>query len=274
MALIPCLASVWVVRRWKLDWAIFGFGGLTFIASQVLHIPFNQFLLNPLLGRLGGERWGWVASALALGLSAGLFEEMARYFMLKRLTSRVRDWHQGILFGLGHGGVEAIILGGFALYAFFQATALKGVALEGVVPPEQLETVRLQLESYWGMAWYEPLWATLERISALAFHTLAALLVLVAVRNHQMVWLGAAILGHTIFNAVALISVKALGVAVTEILLAGIGVLCLWMIRCIRPRLGGDLEGRSEESAGDILPKRSRIASEIEAERLDDSKYT
>jgi uncharacterized membrane protein YhfC len=209
MIMLPLVLGVWVIRRWGLDWAVFGFGALTFIASQILHIPFNQFVLNPQLersGLLSGNGWAWVMGALLLGLSAGLFEEITRYVALKRIAARDGGWQQGVLFGLGHGGIEAILLGGFAIYALFQALALR-------------------------------LWATLERLSALAFHTMAALLVMMAVRRNQIVWLVAAIMAHTIFNAVALIAVTSLGVAATEIILAGFGALCLWVIIRLRSNL-------------------------------------
>jgi uncharacterized membrane protein YhfC len=276
MIMLPLVLGVWVIRRWGLDWAVFGFGALTFIASQLLHIPFNQFVLNPQLersGLLSGNGWAWVMGALLLGLSAGLFEEIARYVALKRIAARDGGWQQGVLFGLGHGGIEAILLGGFAIYALFQALALRGVPLEGIVPPERIETARVQLEGYWGMAWYEPLWATLERLSALAFHTMAALLVMMAVRRNQIVWLVAAIMAHTIFNAVALIAVTSLGVAATEIILAGFGALCLWVIIRLRSNLVPSIQARTRMDVSVIAPPLKEISKEIESERLDDSKY-
>jgi uncharacterized membrane protein YhfC len=277
MIVLPLVFGAWVVRRWGLDWAVFGFGSLTFIASQVLHIPFNQFVLNPQLERLGwisGKGWAWVMGALLLGLSAGLFEEIARYIALKRIVDRVGEWRQGVLFGLGHGGIEAILLGALVFYGLFQALALRGVQLEGVVAPERLEAARLQLEGYWGMAWYEPLWATLERLSALTFHTMAALLVLMAVRRNQVVWLVTAILAHTIFNAIALIALTTLGVAATEMILAGLGVLCLWVIIRLQSSLTSAPETKVRGDGSVMAHPAKGIAGDIEAERLDDSKYT
>ncbi|TFH34692.1 MAG: YhfC family intramembrane metalloprotease, partial [Anaerolineales bacterium] len=72
MLAIPLTLGAWVVRRWKLDWAIFGLGGLTFVASQLFHIPFNRIVLNPWVERqgwLGAEGWPWVMLALVFGLS-------------------------------------------------------------------------------------------------------------------------------------------------------------------------------------------------------------
>jgi uncharacterized membrane protein YhfC len=273
MVSIPLLLAAVLVRRWRLDWAVFGLGALTFITSQVLHIPFNQFVLNPQLQEMGGQGWAWVAVALLLGLSAGIFEELARYFMLGRLASRVRDWHQGVLYGVGHGGIEAILLGALGFYSLFQALTLRGVALEGIVPPERLEITRLQLEAYWGLAWYEPLWGVLERISALAYHVLAALMVLKAVVHKRRIWLFGAVLAHTLFNAVALIAVKNIGVAGTELLLAGIGGLSVWATFRLRPSLtSGDGEDDAPRAAGPGQRPRG-LPAVVETERIDESKF-
>jgi uncharacterized membrane protein YhfC len=276
MVVIPLALGVWAVRRWKLDWGVFGLGALTFILSQVIHIPFNQFVLAPLMERLGwfnAEGWPWVMAALLLGLSAGLFEELARYLVLRRISNRVQIWSEGVLYGLGHGGVEAIIIGSFAFYGLFQALALRGGALEGLVSVNQLDTVRIQLESYWGMAWYEPLWATLERLSALAFHTMAALLVLLAIRERRKLWLVAAVLVHTLFNAVALVSVKALGIAVTEVILAGIALVFLWTVFRLRSRLAAIVAAQTPQTQAAPRSQPKPNVEAIEAERLDESRF-
>jgi uncharacterized membrane protein YhfC len=276
MVLIPLGLGIQVVRRWKLDWAIFGLGALTFVISQVLHIPFNQFLLNPQLERLGwlgAEGWPWAIVAVLVGLSAGLFEEGTRYLVLRRSMKQVDGWRQGVLYGLGHGGTEAILLGGFAFYALFQALALRGGALEGVVPAGQIEAARLQLEAYWGMAWYEPLWATLERLSAMAFHIMASLFVLRAARTRQVVWLGGAILAHTLFNTVALVSLRAWGVTATELMLAGIGLVCLWVVFKMRGLPVFEPTRQVQAKPAPRSSSRHVDAKAVETERLDDSRY-
>ena len=276
MVLIPLVLAAWVVRRWRLDWAVFGLGTVTFLVSQILHIPFNQFVLSPLIEQLGwlsADGWPWVIVALMLGLSAGLFEESARYLVLKRISSRVQGWSEGVLYGLGHGGIEAIIIGGLGIYGLVQALALRGVPLEGVVPVEQLETARIQLEGYWGMVWYEPLWAVLERVSAIAFHSMAALLVLMSIRQRRMIWLGGAILAHTLFNAVALVSVKALGVAATETILAAIGLGCLWVVYRLCPRWVVDPTDQIPPPEEGLSPQPGPRVELLEAERLDDSRF-
>ena len=81
MILLPIVLGFWLVRKFKLSWKLFFAGALTFIASQVLHIPFlygltalfaNGILPSP------PAAWNTIFNAVLLGLLAGIFEETAR----------------------------------------------------------------------------------------------------------------------------------------------------------------------------------------------------
>ena len=167
MIALPLALGVFLVRRLRLSWGIFGVGGLTFVASQVVHLPFNHWVLQPFLMRfgLGPESGpaGLVAVALMLGLSAGVFEEGARYLAYRYGLRRAREWSQGVLFGAGHGGVEAILLGVLALVGLMQAVAYRGVDLATLLPPGQVAAAQAQLAAYWESPWYFALLGALER---------------------------------------------------------------------------------------------------------------
>lgn len=49
--------------------------------------------------------------AILIGFSAGVFEEVARFILMKYCMKK-RDWKAGFYFGAGHGGIEAIIFVG------------------------------------------------------------------------------------------------------------------------------------------------------------------
>ncbi|HIQ00839.1 MAG TPA: YhfC family intramembrane metalloprotease, partial [Anaerolineales bacterium] len=94
MLALPVTLWLLVRRRPGVTWGLIGAGVLTFIASQVVHLP-----LNWALGLLGGGRgvalWpaGWIA--LVAGLSAGVCEELARYLVLRFWRREARSWAQG-----------------------------------------------------------------------------------------------------------------------------------------------------------------------------------
>ncbi len=113
MLILPLLLGIWLARRYKVGWKLFILGAAGFVVSQIFHIPFNQFVLSPFVTGIldQGQTIGRVLlAALLLGLSAGVFEEVTRYLFYRRMKD-TRQWDQGLMFGAGWGGVEAIILG-------------------------------------------------------------------------------------------------------------------------------------------------------------------
>ncbi|MEJ2513403.1 MAG: hypothetical protein P8Y72_17630, partial [Anaerolineales bacterium] len=55
MIALGLVVGFYLKQRFSLSWSLFGAGALTFIASQVLHIPFNLYLLNPFLARVAPQ---------------------------------------------------------------------------------------------------------------------------------------------------------------------------------------------------------------------------
>ncbi|MFO7537372.1 MAG: YhfC family glutamic-type intramembrane protease, partial [Chloroflexota bacterium] len=91
MILFPLLLGGWIKRRYGISWTVFGVGALTFILSQVGHIPFN-WATGLLTGGWGIGLWPLPLLALAAGLSAGLFEEVARWLVLRYWLKQARGW--------------------------------------------------------------------------------------------------------------------------------------------------------------------------------------
>ncbi len=231
-------AGVVIARKYQADWGLYAVGAATFIGSQVFHIPFNLWVLNPLLQKSGLQplpgSWGLLALGLALGLSAGVFEECARYLVYRFWQKQVRSWRPALMFGAGHGGIEAIILGGLSLFTVIQIAALRSVDLASVVPVEQLATAQAQIEAFWQSRWYDAFLAVVERAGTVPLHMALALMVLQAIRQRQPAWLGLAILVHTLLNAIAVFGVQTWGVYLTEafILLAGLASLAaIWAFK-------------------------------------------
>ena len=111
MIAMPLGLAVYLSRKLKTEWRLFGVGVLTFILSQVFHIPFNIWLLRPLLQNLGLSlpQPGLQLAVVGLfyGLSAGLFEEITRYLGYRFWIKDERDWESALMYGAGHGGIEA-----------------------------------------------------------------------------------------------------------------------------------------------------------------------
>lgn len=102
-------------------------GSLAFFISQiVLRIPLINYLNENVLGFTMLSVTQPIIYILVIGFSASIFEEVARYMMM-RLFMKKRKWHAGFFFGAGHGGIEAIIFVGLqAVTIFFTSTVISG----------------------------------------------------------------------------------------------------------------------------------------------------
>jgi ABC-2 type transport system permease protein len=239
MLLLPVVAAV-IWRRWFAPrWWLFCVGMLTFIGSQIYHLPLNNWLSN--LGVIGEikpdvpDLWG---TAVVLGLSAGLSETIARVvgFWLLFRWRKAEKWADGVMVGLGHGGIEAMVFGGVLTAASVSSLwALQGADLAALeIPAEQAAVVAFQLERFLG-APYLAFLPLLERLLAMTIHVIISVLVWQAFRQRKPFYVALAILYHAFFDATAVYASQFItNVWLLEGLFALIllpGVVYLWRSR-------------------------------------------
>jgi len=279
MIVIPLGVGMYLVRRWKLGWRLFLIGTGTFIGSQVLHIPFNQFVFPQIMDEFdqisGNDALVLVLYAAALGLSAGIFEEGARYFVYRVWLSDVKHWKEAVLYGAGHGGVEAILLGGLALYAFFQATAYRNANLSELVPAGQLELARVQIDAYWSAPWYAAIMGSVERVFAIIIQISLAVLVFQAAARRKLLWLVVAVGWHAAIDAMAVIGIRSWGVYLTEVTLAILALISLAVLLYLRDKPGIESQDLAEVQEPLPTPGLAPVPRKLDLskERLDNSRY-
>lgn len=235
-AVIVLLAPVlwgWYVRsRTGASWKVWGWGALTFFVSQiVLRIPLLQVATIALaqLDLGWSEEQSFWFNLAFLTLTASLFEEGGRWLMMRWRNRDIVQWKDGVMFGAGHGGIEAMLLVGFAAINGVIALSL-GDAVLANVPPEQLELAQAQIAQLQSVTWDAVALAIWERVIAIIFHTAASLLVLKAVRERKSLWWWAAFVLHTLLNGIALIVVRNGNVFQTEIALTIFAVIPIAII--------------------------------------------
>lgn len=278
MIALPLLLAILAARRLKTEWRIFGWGALAFIGSQALHLPFNKWLLEPLFTALGLEptpnSLDLLLIGLLAGLSAGLFEETARLVVYRRWLPETRRWKDGLMFGLGHGGAESMILGALVIYVFLQAVVMRDASpetLAQLVTPEKVAATQEFLHTYWSATWYDSLLGALERVSAIVVQVSLALLVLQVNRRRQIRWYWFAVLYHALVDMTALYGVNSWGVYIMEAVIMVLAVFSLLMVFWLR-RDGPPEE--ENEPISDVLPlKAAGKPPEITPERLSESQY-
>lgn len=269
---IPVAAALLIYKRGKSGFRPIWIGAAVFILSQVGHIPFNQFLMIPGLTALGvdvaaqGGISLWVLGAAA-GLSAGVFEEVARFLALKFWLKKDTHTLLPVKYGIGHGGVEALLLGLLSLFALVQVVVLGGEGAIALLPPEQVELAQAQLAAYWAVPWYHSLLGAAERISAMAFHIGASILVYKSVRTKNYLYLIIAVIGHMILDAFAVIAIKQMDILLLEGILfifASGWLYWAWRIREIDPEEDQDLP----------VPDQVQIsAAQVTGEQIEESRY-
>jgi uncharacterized membrane protein YhfC len=238
MIALPIVLGIYLINKFQLGWKLWLIGASTFIISQIVHIPFNAYILNPFLGSIQQAIQGVPGNlvvALILGLSAGVFEECARYGMFRWWLKDARSWRTAILAGAGHGGVEAILLGCLVMWAYMNMVAYQYSDLSNLnLTPENLEIARQQIQAYWSVPWYNTLFGAVERIFTIPFHIMASVLVMqVFTRKpgrQQLWWLWLAILLHTLMDASAVYIASIWSGYAAEAVLGGLAILDIIII--------------------------------------------
>jgi uncharacterized membrane protein YhfC len=192
---------------------------------------------------------------------------MVRYFAFRYWLRQHSGEYVPWKYGVGHGGVEAILTGLLALYALVQVMALRGEGILESFPADQVDLIRSQIEAYWAVPWHQSLLGAWERVSALLFHLGASVFVYKSVHEKNLLWLLAALLGHTALDAFGVIAVKQMGFLQIEVLLFVFAVLWIVWAWYVRPR---DL---GEGELAPPPPKPDLSVSQITSEQLDESRY-
>lgn len=215
----------WAVRRLGTGAAIWWIGGATWVVSQILR--------QPLVGGVQLAGAGAAVVAITAVVSSGVFEEGARYVALRWVVRRARTVRHGIVFGLGHGGGEAVLLIGLAAVSSIVLLAggqelVDGVAAAG---PEAVDAITAQLDALEELTAGTVLLGVYERALAIVAHVAMTLLVLRAVCTRELRWLAAAAGFHILVNGVVVALATAVGIVAAEV---GLTVLAVGAVAIIR----------------------------------------
>lgn len=111
-------------------------------------------------------------------LAAGVFEETARLTAYKTVMKKSRDPRSAILYGLGHGGCEAILIAGVNLITLCVCAAMVNsmgfesfIALSSEGNAEYAEALRTQMTGLVGFGFTEGMLQLFERLAAITLHT-------------------------------------------------------------------------------------------------------
>lgn len=230
LLLLGPIALGWLARR-KLGvpWRVFWLGAGIFILFQIfLRIPIVNLVQTALGARLQASTGIMLLWIAALSFSAGLVEEVGRYVGYRwLLPNDAKTWKLGVMYGLGHGGIEAILLAGFSSLSSL-ALLLFWPQITGMLPAMQRAPLAMQLAPLMdASAWTLPLASIWERMCAMTLHVSLSLLVLQVFRRGKAAWLWIAVLVHGMANLVVIGLPILLGTSGQTTILLSSGLLLL-----------------------------------------------
>ena len=227
---VPVCLSLYLVRKHHAKLSTILIGAGTFILFVlILESIMHQLVLKGPLGAAILDNT--LLYALYGGLAAGIFEETGRFVSMKFLMKKEPSAPlPGVAYGIGHGGVEMLIIFGITmvnnLVLSFLINAGQTEMILSQVPEDagaQVQAQLEQLQTIGAVAWLIGLW---ERFSALILHIGLSLLVWVAVRKGgKWLWLfPAAILLHAAVDAGAVLLQKSVGMVPLEFIVMAVAI--------------------------------------------------
>ena len=149
--------------------------------------------------------------ALVLGLFPGVFEETGRFMAFKTVLRNRRNRETSISYGIGHGGIEVILVLGinYIVYIVY-AVMINTGTFQGIIDqvaeqaPFQEEAIRALADQLAVFSFADIGTSMFERVFAFLFHVGASILVFYAARDKGRFWLyPLAILLHTALDSLA-----------------------------------------------------------------------
>lgn len=180
----------------------------------VVMMTVSQFVIRiPLLQLSAGMSWykslasSLYLYALFLGLTAGLFEETARYIGFRFMLRKKLEWKNGVAYGIGHGGIESILLVGLTyINNLVYSTMINSGMFDKLISPMvPAETAKYIKDSLINTASSTFLVGGIERVLTMAVQIALSIIVLYAVANKKFIFYIYAILLHALVNIPAVI---------------------------------------------------------------------
>lgn len=181
MILVGLTATLWWKLKTKIPWRYFCFGSLVWIVAiapkYVLDYTITPYISTWLYNY--GVATALIGLGLYIGLRTGFFESGFSYVGIKKTKFRKMNLSQAIAFGVGFGGIEAIILG---FMSFINVIILW-------MMPSLVDALPAAVQATLDMPTIVVLPAIAERFFTLFIHVFASLLVVLAVAKKRMGYL-------------------------------------------------------------------------------------
>lgn len=230
---LPIVLMIVVKKKLHAQMGALGIGVAVFVLfALILEQMLHSIMLRAAGDALNSNLWLY---ALYAGLAAALFEETGRIIAMKRWMKKTLSRENAIMYGVGHGGVEAVLIVGMTcINNLISAFMVNSGQIEQILSatPEG-EGKELAMQAYTTLCTtpgYEFFLAGVERIAAIVLQICLSYLIYRAVKEgNQLYYLMAYgihfgvdvltiilanMIPHAVLEAVLLVLVAALAVRV------------------------------------------------------------
>lgn len=276
--ILPVVLAIVFGRRNKTGAVPFLVGAGVFILFVLILEALVHQIVFALWPSLSDNIWLYM---LYGGLMAGIFEEVGRFIAFSFFLKKKRLWQHGVAYGIGHGGIEAVLIVGVVfinniIYSLMINsgsfdTLIAAVGSQGTVL-QQAQQALINTDPALFFA------GGIERIWTICIQIALSLLVLMAVRSGKKLWLALAIFIHAVIDFGAVLGQKeVLSIWIVELWVMFWGVIALVFIIKSRKSFsrwcGDQLEEQRQEamSEASILVKAAEVESATVEEACADS---
>jgi uncharacterized membrane protein YhfC len=237
----PLVLAVVAHRRLHVGWRYLAYGAIVFFIFQLAtRVPAVQLIQSAIAEQLKASRtlmWAWL---VVLALTAGLFEEVGRYLGYRVFMRREdKTWPKAIMYGLGHGGLESIVLvGGLTLVGLINFWSIASGGLTQL-PEDQRVLAAQQVQVLNSQPGWTALLSAWERLWTVPIQVAFSVIVLQVFRRGKLIWLLWAVLGHALVDLVVVGLQQLLGPGLdSSLVIEGVvgvfGLIALWIIWRLR----------------------------------------
>ena len=205
--LLPiALMIIWKVKS-KARIATFFIGAATFVVFAMILESIQHNIVVKIMGQEAFLKLPFYA--VYGGLAAGIYEEAGRFIVMKLFMKKNMFKKEAIMFGIGHGGIESILIVGFTYISNLMIAFLLNAGQGNLLTRGMNSDMQMQLIKQLSPLWTGPestFWlAGPERIMAISFHICMSYFVYRAVKDKKISILFLAIFLHAAMDGVMVV---------------------------------------------------------------------
>ncbi len=184
---VPVAFIIFAKKKYQAKISTFFIGAGTFflfamVLEQIMH------LLVIKVGGLSAENNRWLYYIYA-ALAAAVFEETGRIVAMKFWMKKRLDFPNALMYGIGHGGIEAILIGGLTnISNLISMLMINSGAMEqslAILPEETRNQTMQQLSALWTTPASHFMAGGFERVSAIILQIGLSLLIYHALKSKK-----------------------------------------------------------------------------------------